>query len=184
MLGAPCAAALCAAVRQQQMASLASCVSCKSRDVQVCELLIEQRDACIAYAPRCCKGDHARASTRVGHVAEARRSGVQGPVTMEDVRWAKEAFACGGSLPVRAITTWNDRPIGNGEVNTGALALYSMIMTDMKPPVRERAVQASRHWDRVPYGILTGMEADLPGRTRQEVIEAIAGGPIPAFDFI
>jgi hypothetical protein len=89
----------------------------------------------------------------------ARRTQV--PITVEMASKAQEMFLTGGSVPVAPVTHWNGHAVGAGVVGNGALLLRAMIFDDMAPPEDEAAVEASPHWHAVPYGILTGMYADM-----------------------
>lgn len=80
---------------------------------------------------------------------------VQGPLTVQDIAEADEAFMSGGSLPVMGVTQWDGRDIGDGTVGVQALAIRQMIVNDMEP--REDSGQHTQ----VPYGMLTGMPEDM-----------------------
>lgn len=80
---------------------------------------------------------------------------VQGPLTVNDIAEADEAFMTGGSVPVMAVTQWDGRDIGDGTVGVQALAIRQMIVNDMEP------VEYSGQHTPVPYGMLTGMPEDM-----------------------
>lgn len=80
---------------------------------------------------------------------------MQGPLTVQDIAEADEAFMSGGSLPVMAVTQWDGRDIGDGTVGVQALAIRQMIVNDIEP--REDSGQHTQ----VPYGMLTGMPEDM-----------------------
>lgn len=81
----------------------------------------------------------------------------QGPITMDDVFAAREVFMTGGSIPVAAVTKWDNRRIGDGTVGVSVLSLRQMILNDMRPSRNSNQHRA------VPYGILTGMPDDVFG---------------------
>jgi hypothetical protein len=83
---------------------------------------------------------------------------VQGPIKLQEVADADEMFLAGSSLPVVPVIAWDGRPVGCGYVGTGVLLLRQMMLNDMKPP---DDVESSEMHTRVPYGMLTGMDADL-----------------------
>ena len=80
---------------------------------------------------------------------------LQGSITVEDLSEAEEALMTGGSVPVMAVTQWDGRDIGDGEVGVQVLALRQMILNDMIPK------KGSGQHTQIPYGMLTGMTEDM-----------------------
>jgi hypothetical protein len=80
---------------------------------------------------------------------------LQGAISVKDLAEADEAFMTGGSVPVMAVTHWDDRSIGDGTVGVQALALRQMILNDMIPR------KGSDQHTEIPYGMLTGMTEDM-----------------------
>ena len=86
-------------------------------------------------------------------------------------------FCAAAALPVKGISHWNGRPIHRGEVESGTVFLWKMLDEDTNPPVRDWAVRADPRWDRVPYGMLTGMHEDMPGMSRAEFLQEVGFDP-------
>mmetsp|Transcript_11726 Transcript_11726/g.35174 ORF Transcript_11726/g.35174 Transcript_11726/m.35174 type:complete len:568 (+) Transcript_11726:137-1840(+) len=78
----------------------------------------------------------------------------QRPITVAEAKGCREMFLTSVFLPLKAITHWDRKPIGNGEVGRGVLELFALLYNDFIPD-KDHGENTP-----VPFGAPTNMEDD------------------------
>eukprot|EP00890_Picochlorum_soloecismus_P001365 jgi/Picsp_1/2229/NSC_05693-R1_branched-chain-amino-acid aminotransferase-like protein chloroplastic-like len=75
-------------------------------------------------------------------------------ISLEEAKSSKEAMLVGSQFPVMPIVKWDEHVLGEGDVGIVSLQLRVLLQADV-----QYSEKSSNHTE-VPYGYLTGMEAE------------------------